>query len=135
MALTYVNFDIRLERSAAGYDADVWTDDGASSSGAFTLPFQPFEFDNFLLRIGAARRMVRAGTRAAPTEEFGARLFQALFSGPIGDCFSKTLSRTEATQKGVRLRFRLNKAPELADVPWEFLYDPSLRRFLAQSDF
>lgn len=135
MALTYLNFDIRLERSAAEYKVYVRTDDGASISGSFTLPFQPFELDNFLLRMGAARRTVRGGPREALTEQFGSRLYQALFKGPIGNVFSTTLARTEAAQMGLRLRFRLNDAAELADVPWEFLFDPSLRRFLAQSDF
>ena len=33
----------------------------------------------------------------------------------------------------MRLRLRLTDTPELADLPWEFLYDPRLNRFLAQS--
>ena len=33
----------------------------------------------------------------------------------------------------MRLRLRLADTPELAELPWEFLYDPRLNRFLAQS--
>ena len=36
---------------------------------------------------------------------------------------------------GLRLRFRLADTPELAELPWEFLYDPRHRRFLAQSRY
>jgi CHAT domain len=33
----------------------------------------------------------------------------------------------------MRLRLRLTDAPELAELPWEFLYDPRHNKFLAQS--
>jgi hypothetical protein len=33
---------------------------------------------------------------------------------------------------GLRIKLRLNAAPELADLPWEFFYDG--RDFLALSD-
>ena len=33
----------------------------------------------------------------------------------------------------MRLRLRLADTPELAELPWEFLYDPRRHRFLAQS--
>ena len=34
---------------------------------------------------------------------------------------------------GLRLRLRLTDTPALAELPWEFLYDPRHNRFLAQS--
>ena len=45
----------------------------------------------------------------------------------------RSLSQTRAQGVGMRLRLRLTDTPELAELPWEFLYDPRLNRFLAQS--
>jgi hypothetical protein len=43
----------------------------------------------------------------------------------------RSLTLTRAQQAGMRLRLADN--PELAELPWEFLYDPRRDRFLAQS--
>ena len=43
----------------------------------------------------------------------------------------RSLTLTRAQQ--ARMRLRLADTPELAELPWEFLYDPRRDRFLAQS--
>ncbi len=37
-------------------------------------------------------------------------------------------------ETGLRLKLRLQDVPELAEIPWEFLFDASLSRFLARSN-
>jgi tetratricopeptide (TPR) repeat protein len=46
-----------------------------------------------------------------------------------------SLDQAESRDAGLRLRLRLSDAPELADLPWEYLYNRSARRFLALSEW
>lgn len=136
--LSYVNFDIRLEQSGDAYQAFVWSSDvEVSTSAPFVLPFNPFELENCLLRIGMPRRSGHRslGPDFRPTEEFGARLYKALFADEIGACFQTSREAAQHQSKGLRIRLRLSTAPGLAEIPWEFLFDPGTRRFLAQSDY
>ena len=41
---------------------------------------------------------------------------------------------TEQTQSRLRIRLRFSDAPELAVLPWEYLYAPQLQRFVALSN-
>jgi hypothetical protein len=66
-------------------------------------------------------------------KDFGGKLYGAVFQGELLDALQRSLSLTRARQVGLRLRLRLADTPELAEVPWEFLYDPQRARFLAQS--
>jgi hypothetical protein len=82
----------------------------------------------------ASTRSTRTAEMAAAREPGGA-LFEAVFSHDVRACLRSSLdeaSRREHT--GLRLRLRLQDAPRLADLPWEFLFDSSLGRFLAQRD-
>ncbi|MCD4670308.1 MAG: CHAT domain-containing protein, partial [Actinomycetia bacterium] len=65
---------------------------------------------------------------------FGSRLFKAIFKDEVWDCLSKSLHETNRQEEiGLRIRLRLLDAPQLADVPWEYLYIPAHKRFLALS--
>ena len=66
-------------------------------------------------------------------KEFGGKLYGAVFKDEVRDTLHRSLSQTRAQGLGLRLRLRLADAPELAGVPWEFLYDPRHNRFLVQS--
>ncbi|MEM7531480.1 MAG: CHAT domain-containing protein [Chloroflexota bacterium] len=69
-------------------------------------------------------------TDATFLTEFGTFLFEELFVGDIGKLYYASLNIVRAQEK--RLRIRLNiKAPELAALPWEYLYDPEEELFLA----
>lgn len=66
-------------------------------------------------------------------QEFGQQLFAVLFAGVAGNLFYA--SRSKATQEGLLgVRLRLNvQAPELAGLPWEYLYDPGAGEYLCLS--
>lgn len=55
--------------------------------------------------------------------EIGQRLFAALITGAVRDAYASSLVKARQQQKGLRLRLRI-EAPEVALLPWEFLYDP-----------
>jgi hypothetical protein len=65
--------------------------------------------------------------------EFGAQLFEAVFDGEVYACLRGSRDEAESQGKGRRIRLRLDDVPELANVPWEYLYHPTLDRYLARS--
>jgi outer membrane protein assembly factor BamD (BamD/ComL family) len=103
----------------------------------FDLPFAPTELENFILRIGHARRGNWRGGRGsdsdemAAAKEFGARLFGAVFQGDVYACLRASLSEARAKKQGVRVLLRLS--PELANLPWEYLYNPAWNQFFSLS--
>jgi tetratricopeptide (TPR) repeat protein len=118
---SYLNFDLELERRGEGYRAQVVASplDRACCSEFELPPDQepPGEF--------ATLDEIKA---------FGAYLFRALFSGEIYSYLR--LSQDEAERQGadgLRIRLILTDVPELADLPWESLYDPSRDQFLSLS--
>jgi hypothetical protein len=101
----------------------------------FALPFSDLEIENFLLRIGRPRSGVRRleSPQMYAAQQFGGQLFAALLGGDVRLCFNSSLNEARDQDKGLRLRLRLTDVPELADLPWEFLYNTSLDRFLVLS--
>jgi len=43
------------------------------------------------------------------------------------------LDETERRDSGLRLRLRFTRTPELADLPWEYLYNAARNRFFSLS--
>jgi hypothetical protein len=64
---------------------------------------------------------------------FGSRLYESVFDGQIREIFQSSLRSVERDGQGLRILLRLADVPELVNVPWEYLYDPILARFLALS--
>ncbi|MFD1541590.1 CHAT domain-containing protein [Nonomuraea guangzhouensis] len=132
---TYKNFDILIERYGDSYRARVL--DSPSGQGAahiFRLPFTDEQLEILLLRIGRRR-----GMRGAPPSsnvaaiEFGGSLYSAVFQEQVRAHLLMSLQSTEEEQSGLRIRIRLSNCPELADLPWEYLYDSERRRFICLS--
>jgi hypothetical protein len=64
-------------------------------------------------------------------EEFGTRLFDAVFAEGVGKLFFRSLDAAKASKLRIRLQF--DEVPEIAELPWEYLYSRDLDRFLALS--
>jgi len=117
----YLNFDLELERRADGYGAQV-----------VASPLDRACCSEFNLSLDEAP----PGDLASLDEikAFGTRLFQAVFSDEIYSYLR--LSQDEAERQGadgLRIRLILTEVPELADLPWEYLYDPGRAQFLSLS--
>lgn len=81
--------------------------------------------------LGTLSRVRSGESSLALRREFGALLFNALFSGDVAKCWSKSKARIqERGPDGLRLRLWIN-VPELAALPWELLWDTELGAFLA----
>jgi CHAT domain len=133
----YQDFDLLVEPGPRGrYRARVLRSPaGESTAVQFTAPFSAMELENLRLRVGRGRRGTRGRGRPqiAPLKDFGGKLYDTVFQGELRDMLLRSLSLTSAPGAGLRLRLRLANAPDLAELPWEFLYDRRLNRFLAQS--
>jgi len=62
----------------------------------------------------------------------GRELYQALFPNKINALFKATIAASQAKNDSVRLRL-VFESPELAALPWEFLYDGDTNTFLANN--
>ena len=133
--IVYSDFDLLIQRAAEGYRAQVLTSPAGQAATSFTLPFSELELENFLLRVGRPRRGTRRidSPEVGAAKSFGERLFSAVFNGEVRGCLRSSLDDVARNNAGLRIRLRLTEVPELADLPWEYLYNPSLNRFLALS--
>ena len=135
MALQYDDFDLQITPLPGGkYRVHVNAPSG-QTSGDFLLPFTDIDFGNFLGRIGQVRRGTRRsdGPELNAAKEFGGKLFNAVFSGEMIAQLRSSVEQSLDRDHGLRIRLRLTDAPELADLPWEFLYDAAQNHFLTTS--
>jgi hypothetical protein len=156
--LTYVDFDLLIERAGSRYKARVLSSPGGSASRTFELPFSREQLQIFLLTaIGLGRnRKVRRmeSPEMQAVKAFGGELFESLFDDELLDCLRLSLHDTERDGTGLRIRLRLDDTVDapatdgdgteadderadstvaLCDVPWEFMYDSGGPGFLSLS--
>jgi hypothetical protein len=131
----YDELNVRVEPRGDGTYEVYASGDTGEATGVFQLPFSDLEVENFILRIGRTRK----GTRRLESPEmerardFGGRLFSALFNGSLHDLYRDSHAHSQAENRGLRLKLAFARAPELADIPWEYLYSPPM--FLSVSQF
>ncbi len=130
----YLDFDLLIERSEEGYTARVLDSPAGQASSHFGPPFSDLELEVFVLRVGRTRRGVRRleSPEMEEARKMGGQLFDAVFGEEMRSCLRRSLDTANRQGVGLRLRLRLD-APELADWPWEYLYDPTLDRFFSLS--
>jgi hypothetical protein len=116
---------------------------GSHADGTFQPPLSDYERASILpsLRPNDDARHARpdtpdptsADSGATPSNDpakvLGTTLFKALFSGEIEVLYRRTLLRLMAGDV-LRIRLRLDRAPMLSALPWEYLYDPEEREHL-----
>ncbi|MDX5318186.1 MAG: CHAT domain-containing protein, partial [Actinomycetes bacterium] len=135
MAWNYLDFDLSVLREDGRFTTRVLSSPAGEASAPFVLPFGPAELAQFMVVVGppraSTRRLVPASSRVLDVKDYGTRLGQALLSGEVDDAFRRSLSA--AAEQGKNLRIRLHVDAELDPVPWEYLYDERLDRFLSLS--
>ena len=122
----YAEFRIRIERDAPGGPYRVEASGlGADARGTFESPFSDEALENFVLKVGRTRRGVRklASPEWESAKSFGEGLFGALIQGRVLELYREALSSAQATRTTLRVTLALSQAPELAEIPWEYLYD------------
>lgn len=134
--MNHEDLDLLLTRAENGFTARViHSPVGEGQSTEFGVLFSDLELENLQLRIAAGRartRRVEAGP-VADAKRFGAVLFDAIFSGATHECLRRSQDRARELQANLRIRLRISDCPELANLPWELLYDARDDSFLALS--
>ncbi len=133
--MTYLDFDLLIERAEKEYRARVLNSPAGQATARFALSFSELELENFLLRVGRPRQGTRRieSPEMAAAKAFGGRLFDAVSSDAVRSCLHSSLDEASRQGAGLRIRLRLTDAPELADLPWEYLCNPDLNRFFSLS--
>ena len=135
--LAHLDLDVLFARSEGGYKVQILRSPaGDGQSVTFGRPFTGLELENFILKVGRFRARTRRvePAQVAAAKLFGGKLFDAVFTGAVGECLRRSMDRAEEEQARLRLRLRLSDCSDLAELPWELLYDRDNDWFLALSD-
>lgn len=137
--MEYLEFDITIDRiDDTDYMVKVINSPAGQASEILTLPFTEAELHErqqslqiALLRSSGRRRRI-LGSEERAVQDFGQELFDTLFCGDVRT--RHDISRHEATcqEKGLRLKMRVQPA-ELANLPWEFIYDSCRQEYTGLS--
>ena len=138
--ITYVDFDLLILPQPSGFQARVLNSPAGEASVDFQQPFSEQELEVFQAGIARGSRHLRLedsesnGSDLESIKKLGGRLFKTVFQGNVLQCFQNSLREVQRQNAGLRLRLRLNDVPALAKIPWEYLYQPDLNRFLVASN-
>ncbi len=138
--MDYLDFELAIGvGDGVSYPVSVIRSPAGEQRASTKFPYDELELKNklqalqiALLKSGSTRRDIMPPEEKASIEDFGKVLFGTLFPEEIRSCYR--LSRQQAKQEGKGLRLRLRiEAPELASMPWEYLYDESEGDFVCLS--
>ncbi|HEX3532006.1 MAG TPA: CHAT domain-containing protein [Thermoanaerobaculia bacterium] len=132
----YLDFDVWIDQKSDGlYRAKAWSGGaGFEATEHFSLPAL-LAGGGLCLATGGALRGGGSSSETmegASAEEAGGELFRTVFRGELLKAFQGCLAKAQGGP-GLRIRLRLNEVPQLAGLPWEYLYDAESRGFLALS--
>jgi Tol biopolymer transport system component len=133
--MDYLDFDLEIgPGSGRSYPIAVIRSPAGEAHNTMTFPFDDQELQEHLERVqhalvgsGQVRRQA-----AHAVEEFGTKLFEALFIADLRSCYDVSLREASRQEKGLRVKLRI-QAPNLAALPWEFLYDPRQGEYVCLS--
>lgn len=123
-----LDFDLAVEASGDGYQTRVIASPAGEAQASLVLPFTDKDLRILVLEVVSSISRLRRKVRRIEAQDrqlvetFGGQLYQALFTGPVGDCLDRSRAAANTRDAGLRIRLRLPGA--LANVPWEYLYDP-----------
>lgn len=128
-----LDLDLQLSPHEGGYMARVLASPAGQASGHFQPPFAAIEITQFVQEIMPTARTSSRLAMQALMKEVGGRLFDALFQGDLLVCLERSLDEIRRRNATLRIKLRLSAAPQLLDLPWEYLYHRRRNLFLSQS--
>ena len=119
--MNYQDFQILVDKNN---NIRVSSEQGGDVSGELHLEMNKI---NLTLKLIESEQ-----TNSELLKALGSELYQALFPNEINAQFRATMAGAQAKQESVRLRL-VFQSPELAALPWEFLYYEGTNTFLANN--
>src|SRR6266849_846973 len=137
--MNYLDFEIEIGvGSGREYPVVVVHSAAGEARETMHFPFDELALENrlkdlqiALLRSGGRYRQIHAPVEQA-VQSFGRALFDALFTGEVHNRYSVSQLAALQQSKGLRLKLRIH-TPELAALPWEFLYDAGQAEYVCLS--
>jgi len=126
-ATKYQNFDLTILPVRSGYHAGV-----SSPAGEETADLLLADLALLAGRLGTNRTIaadasseehIAALFGAMNVTEAGSLLYDWIFRDGIRIALWRSLDQAKGSGEGLRIRLRLNEAPELMNLPWEWLHD------------
>jgi hypothetical protein len=138
-AAEYLDFEVEIgEGIGREYPVAVIRSPAGEARDMMTFPFDQLALEAHLkdikialLQSGGKRRVILTQEEQA-IHDFGRALFDALFSRELRSRLDVSLREAAMQGKGLRLKLRF-RTPELAALPWEYLYDPRQGEFMCLS--
>jgi formylglycine-generating enzyme required for sulfatase activity len=136
--MDYLDFEIEIGTgSGRDYPVSVRTPEG-DARRTMRFPFDELALDNrlkdlqiALLRSGGKRRKMLSAEEQA-VQDFGRDLFNALLADDVRTRYDLMRRRAQTEGRGLRVKLRI-LSPELAALPWEFLYDSRQNEYVCLS--
>lgn len=136
----YSDFELEITRGTGrDYSIDLIHSPAGEVHETMHFPFDDLALDNALKDIQIALLQSGEGKRQIFSHEeqtvrdFGQKLFDTLITGEVRSCYNVSLRDAAHQGKGLRIKLRI-KPPELAALPWEFLYDPNHADYISLSN-
>ncbi len=139
--LSYLDFELEISPSGGReYVIAVLHSPAGEAREMMRFPFDELALENrlqalqiALLRSGGRRRQVLSPEEQT-VQDFGGELFGALFTGEVRSRYDMSHHQAAQQGKGLRLKLRI-QPPELAALPWEFLYDARQGEYVCLSRY
>ena len=137
--MDYLDFELEIgESKGREYPVRIIHSPAGEAREIMRFPFDQIALENrlkdlqiALLRSGGKRRRI-LGPGEQIVQQFGSELFEALFTNEIRNRYDVSLREATRQPKGLRLKFRI-RSPELAALPWEYLYDKRIDEYISLS--
>ncbi len=138
-SLTYLDFEVDIGfGSGREYPVAVIRSPAGEARETMRWPFDKPTLENYLatlqnalLRSGGAYRRALSPEEQS-VQDFGREMFEALLAGEIRSRYDVSLREARQQSRGLRLKLRIHP-PELATLPWEFMYDQRQAEYVSLS--
>lgn len=139
MSTSYLDFELEIGADDGnGHPLHVLQSPAGNTRSYLRLALGDLELENRLLALqnallrsgGQRRKLLSADERTV--QNFGRELFAALFHDDIRSLYFESQRIAESQDKGLRIKLRIN-APDLAVLPWEYLFDERRGEYVSLS--
>jgi len=133
--MTMLDFELEIGPGTAGSYPVAARAPGGEAATTLRWSVTPAELDHQLAVVKDKVLASSAVVRRAPTEDeqpvrdLGQRLFEALIADDVRTLYVASRQRAREDSCVLRLVLRV-RPPELARLPWEFLFDPGRQDYL-----